>query len=347
MTTAVLATNQATRNVPYLHFFTMKLDAIFCLLALATCLSDVASHGDEPSPKASQSAVQQRMPRPREGRNLIIGNILCENEIANICICSLEKFLEAFENASTDEDRPTKIQLCYGSYFPLEAPINITGKSFTLKCIRPEQCVIEGVRSNVFVGAPKNARFVFLSVEFGEGAIGGAMHLTGGKARFTNLYMYGHEASVTGGAIHLEGPDTVLTTTGTIFKNNNVTGNGGAISLANGATFRSIRSSYLGNAATGSGGGIYNNGGTVKLTFSLFKNNVAPIANDLVITSTSNASGVASNVECASLLKTTFCDGFGGVVQSGIGTTNCFDAGMTRDLRCTILDVFEDDDFIV
>jgi hypothetical protein len=300
---------------------------------------------------ALDSTPRTGLRRATQDRDLVIGGILCRNDVPTRCICTLEDLLSAFDKASTDAKRITRIPLCYGSFFELSKPINITGKAFALKCIRPEQCTFQGRNSNLFVGAPLIARFIFLSFEFSEANKGGAMHLTGGKTRFINMYVNGNEANETGGAIFVEGPETLLIYSGTIFRDNYSNGTGGVISVANGATVRSIRSSYLENGAETLGGAIYLSGGaSMSLTISLFSDNYATTANDIYMTSPNgtaagNTTTKTTTMDCAPILKNTFCDGSGGMVTKGSSSNNCLERGIFRiDPRCALIGLGPSDD---
>jgi predicted outer membrane repeat protein len=291
--------------------------------------------------------------RAKQDRDLVIGGMLCRNDIPTRCICTLEDLLSAFDKASTDAKRITRIPLCYGSFFQLTKPINITGKAFSLKCIRPEQCTFRGRNSNLFVGAPLIARFIFLSFEFSEAVRGGAMHLTGGKTRFINMYVNGNEANETGGAIFVEGPETLFVYSGTIFTENYSNGTGGAISAANGATVRSIRSSYLDNGAETLGGALHLSGGaSMSLSISLFSGNYATTANDIYVTSPNGTAvgntttiKATTTMDCSAVLRNTFCDGSDGMVTRGLLSNNCLARGIFRiDPRCALIGLGPSDD---
>lgn len=282
-----------------------------------------------------------RSPVEANSRNLVIGGKLCESGTANICICHEDKLRAAFAKAGSNALLPTVIQLCYGSVFTLSTPIDITGKSFSLNCLRPEQCEFNGNNSQVFVGAPVKAIFVFLTISSAESVTnGGAMHLTGGKTRFINLQVKNNFSNATGGAIFVEGPNTELEFSGTIFQDN-YANSGGAIAVSNGAKVTSLRSSFLRNNANETGGAVHMDSGTFKAAISLMQNNYAAGSGwDVWMTG-------KAKLDCALILKSTFCNGKSGVVQDGSGTSsNCRGRGIFKiDPRCPVLKYLADDDF--
>jgi predicted outer membrane repeat protein len=280
------------------------------------------------------SSFLRRMTEQITERSLVVGGILCRSGLPAPCICDEAKLRAKFDTASTDAKSPTQIQLCYGTIFRLYEPIDITGKAFSLNCIRPEQCKFRGRGTNIFVGAPIKATFVFLSVEYGEAEQGGAMHLTGGKTKFINLMVQGNFANTTGGAIYVEGENTELEFSGTIFQDN-IGENGAGIAVANGAKVRSLRSSFLRNEATISGGGIHIEGSTVDMAMTLMGGNKAPLGSDFYITSDGS-----SFVDCSSTLVDTFCGGTEGLATAGSSisdNTNCDSRGDFSGVRCKVL----------
>lgn len=333
-------------------------------LASATLLSVVASVEETPSVSSREllqyverktdfldqaptsylrSTIADKDKTPERGL-LGVANTLCERGVTDGCICEVDELRAAFDSASTDELVPTVIHLCYGSDFLMESPIDITGKAFSLICVRPEQCYFRGSSSNVFVGAPKVATFVFLKIRRGEAVQGGAMHFTGGKIKFVNLLFSDNFTNTTGGAVYLEGEGTELAFTGTIFQDNIALGSGAAIAVANGARVKSIRSSYMRNEAEVSGGAIYNDGGFVNMSISLMSNNKAPSGNDIYITSDETRRAPSQVfVDCDKMLVNTFCGGKDGIVEATSGTgssTNCKERGIFKyDPRCTVLDL--------
>ena len=248
----------------------------------------------------------------------------------------------------TSANDVTQIQLCYGSYFQLKEPIDITGKSFSLNCTWPEQCRFSAINSNLFVGAPVHGRFVFLMIENSDASSGGTFHLTGGKMRFWNLQIQLNKASKgSGGAILLKGKDTELSVRGSIFWNNAASESGGAIAMMGGAKLNVFRTSFLENTAKELGGALHiGDGGVVDLSWTLWSGNKASSGNDMYV-ERDGANG-GSFVDCSAILFNTFCNGRDGIVgkdDSGQSGTNCESRGRYGhiDHRCGILKLIQRD----
>lgn len=291
--------------------------------------------GDDPPGGFLQRVSRHLLP---ERRRLVIGRILCLAGLANLCICDEQSFRDAIANASEDENFPTLFFICFGIRIELETPVDITNKAISIGCIRPEECYIEGRGQNLFVGAPRSAFFFFLTMEDGQAAKGGALHLTGGKTRMWNVLLRRNQANETGGAIHVEGAGTELTIQGSITRENVAGMSGGAVSVADGAKVNVFRSSFLDNNATDSGGALFaSQGGTMDLSLALLRGNAAATANDIYV-----SDDTGTLVECNTLLGNSFCDGESGIEDvnaNGDGNTNCDEVGQFGgDLRCTLLD---------
>lgn len=104
----------------------------------------------------------------------------------------------------------------------LTSEIDITGKDFSITCLENENCPseycsIQGSGGHrLFSGAPQKANFDSIQFRNGEGADGGAFHLTGGATNFNSCGFLNNKATAgDGGALYVSGSSTKVTLTGT------------------------------------------------------------------------------------------------------------------------------------
>jgi predicted outer membrane repeat protein len=173
--------------------------------------------------------------RQVELRTLRRGRRLCRLFLPSNCICREGQLVRTIR-----QNRQAKI--CYGTTIKISREIGITGKSFTITCVRPTSnnvnrgnCKIIGSGSHrLFRGSPSNATFREIDMENGSASDGGIALLTGGRARFDACTL-SHSRATTGngGAIRISGG--TLEINGTL-GNNSAAGEGGAISASGSST---------------------------------------------------------------------------------------------------------------
>jgi predicted outer membrane repeat protein len=192
----------------------------------------------------------------------------CRLFLPSDCICRQGQLMRTIR-------QNRKARICFKTTIKIYREIDITGKSFTISCARPQndyrsKCKLVGSgRNRLFKGSPAIAVLQDIDMEKGSAKEGGIALLTGGLARFVACAMLQSRATGHGGALRITGGAVEIYSD---FRNNSASGDGGAISASGSSTSVTLSSEMYFNTATNGGAVSVVDGAQLRVTGNYFGN---------------------------------------------------------------------------